>query len=144
VTSRPPNASCALVSRSWSPSARPGTRRRCWPRFSTNGSSLEEAARFAEIAGAEAAEDNIAAQVVLRGVRAKLERSADLAREAVALADRTDATNLRADALLNLFETLQLVDAQEEASDALRRAIALYDEKGNLVASSRALRATAA
>jgi hypothetical protein len=82
--------------------------------------------------------------VVLRGVRAKLERSADLAREAVALADRTDATNLRADALLNLFETLQLVDAQEEASDALRRAIALYDEKGNLVASSRALRATAA
>jgi class 3 adenylate cyclase len=106
--------------------------------------SLEEAARFAEIAGAEAAEDNIAAQVVLRGVRAKLERSADLAREAVALADRTDATNLRADALLNLFETLQLVDAQEEASDALRRAIALYDEKGNLVASSRALRATAA
>ncbi len=100
--------------------------------------SLEEAARFATVAEAHAAEDNIAAQVVWRCVRAKLERNADLAREAVALSDRTDALNLRADALVNLGETLRLADVPEEASEALRRAVQLYEQKGNVVASSRA------
>jgi hypothetical protein len=99
---------------------------------------VAESGRLAEIAEAQAAEDNIAAQVVWRGVRAKLERNADPAREAVELANRTDALNLRADALVNLAEALQLADAPEEASAALRGALALYEQKGNVVASSRA------
>jgi tetratricopeptide (TPR) repeat protein len=100
--------------------------------------ALEESERFAATAEAQAAEDNIAAQVVWRGVRAKLRSSPELAGEAVALADRTDALNLRADALVNLAETLQLANAHDEASAALRRAVELYEQKGNLVASSRA------
>jgi tetratricopeptide (TPR) repeat protein len=97
---------------------------------------LEEAERFAVIAEAAAAEDNIAAQVVWRGVRARLEGFPDLARDAVELADRTDALNLRADALVNLAATLN-DDDPEESADALRRAIELYDQKGNVVASGR-------
>jgi class 3 adenylate cyclase/tetratricopeptide (TPR) repeat protein len=99
---------------------------------------VAESGRLAEIAQAQAAEDNIAAQVVWRGVRAKLERNAEPAREAVELANRTDALNLRADALVNLAEALQLAAAPEEASAALRGALALYEQKGNVVASSRA------
>jgi class 3 adenylate cyclase/tetratricopeptide (TPR) repeat protein len=100
---------------------------------------VEEAERFAGMAELEAAQDNIAAQVILRGVRAKLERAPELARQAIALADRTDNTNLRADALVNLSEVLD----STEASAALRRAIELYDSKGNIVSSTRALRAAA-
>ena len=98
---------------------------------------LEEAERFTSIAEAEAAEDNIAAQVVWRGIRAKLEQSADLAHAAVALADRTDALNLRADAQVNLAETLQLKGDLDEAAHAVHRALELYEQKGNVVASGR-------
>ena len=99
---------------------------------------LDEADRFAAIAGAEAAEDNIAAQVVWRGVRARLEPSPQLAREAVTLADRTDAPNLRADALVILAEVLRMVDEHDESADAMHRAMELYEQKGNIVASRRA------
>jgi class 3 adenylate cyclase/tetratricopeptide (TPR) repeat protein len=99
--------------------------------------SFEESERFAAIAQIEAAEDNIAAQVVWRGVRARLERAPSLAHEAVVLADRTDALNLRADALVNLAEALRLVGDLDKSSEALQRAVDLYEQKGNLVAKSR-------
>ncbi len=98
---------------------------------------LEEADHFAARAEAEAAADNIAPQVVWRGVRAKLEQSVAIAREAVTLADRTDQLNLRADAQLNLAETLQLTGDSSEASRALQRALELCEQKGNVVAAAR-------
>ncbi len=98
----------------------------------------EEADALVAITEAEAAADNIAAQVTWRGVRAKLSRVAELAREGVAIADRTDDLNLRAAALANLAEVLRLTDAPDDGAEALRRAVELYEQKGNVVASSRA------
>jgi tetratricopeptide (TPR) repeat protein len=101
---------------------------------------LAESARFVDIAEAQAADDNVwfAAQVIWRGVRAKLQRNEGLAREAARLSERTDSLNLRADALVSLAETLQLAALPDEAAEALRGAIELYERKGNVVAVSRA------
>jgi len=57
-----------------------------------------------------------------------------LAREAVAIAERTDMSNLRADALAELAATLD----GEEAASALARALELYEAKGNPVAAATA------
>jgi predicted ATPase/class 3 adenylate cyclase len=99
---------------------------------------IDEAERLVERAEAEAAEDNIAAQVAWRAVRAKLERSVELAEAAVELAGRTDALNLRGDAELDLAETLRLAGEPEEAARAVQRALELYEQKGNVVAASQA------
>jgi tetratricopeptide (TPR) repeat protein len=99
---------------------------------------VDEAERLVERAEAEAAEDNIAAQVAWRAVRAKLERSVELAEAAVELAGRTDALNLRGDAELDLAETLRLAGEPGEAARAAQRALELYEQKGNVVAAAQA------
>jgi hypothetical protein len=58
--------------------------------------------------------------------------------EAVALAERTDFVNLQADAAVALAEVHRLGARPAESVAALTRAIALYKEKGNVVALSRA------
>jgi tetratricopeptide (TPR) repeat protein len=99
---------------------------------------LEEAERLVARAEADAAEDNIAAQVEWRAVRAKLERSVELAEAAVELAAQTDALNLRGDVELDLAETLRLVGEPDEAARAVQRALELYEQKGNVVAAAHA------
>jgi class 3 adenylate cyclase len=99
---------------------------------------LDEAERFASLAQAQSSDDNIAAQVVWRGVRARLEADPHLAEEAVGIADLTDALNLRADALVNLAESLHLAGEPDQAADALGRALELYERKGNVVGAARA------
>jgi class 3 adenylate cyclase/tetratricopeptide (TPR) repeat protein len=59
-----------------------------------------------------------------------------LAREAVALAEETDMLNAHADALLDLAEVLAL--ASKGARVVLGEALALYEQKGNLVMAERA------
>ena len=100
--------------------------------------AADEAERLVSIAQAEAADDNIAAQVIWRGVKARLDADPRLAEEAVGVADLTDDLNLRADALVNLAESLRLADAPGQATDALQRAVALYEQKGNVVGAARA------
>jgi len=99
---------------------------------------LEEAERLVARAEAEAAEDNIAAQVEWRAVRGKLEGSVELAEAAVELAAQTDALNLRGDAELDLAETLRLAGEPDDAARAAQRAIELYEQKGNVVAAAYA------
>jgi tetratricopeptide (TPR) repeat protein len=102
----------------------------------------DDADRHARTAEEHAPADNVQAQVVWRGVRAKLEaaespeRARALAAEAVSLAEATDATNLLAEALADLAFVLRQTH-DDAALDVTRRAIALYEQKGNVAAAHR-------
>jgi class 3 adenylate cyclase/tetratricopeptide (TPR) repeat protein len=99
--------------------------------------SLYRQARYAEaaectaLAAAKDAEGVVLSQVTWRSVRAKLDRSEELAREALALAERTDATNLIADALVDL------AIVSDDAEELVVRALELYEQKGNAAARAR-------
>ena len=62
------------------------------------------------------------------------------AREAVAIAERTDLLNTQADALLGLAEVLALAGRDDEAGAAARAAAERYERKGNLVSLARVQR----
>jgi DNA-binding SARP family transcriptional activator/predicted ATPase len=70
-----------------------------------------------------------------RGDLAAAER---LAREAVEIAEQTDALNHRAKVWLDLGEVLRAAGQDAEASDAVQRGISLYEQKGNSVGARRA------
>jgi tetratricopeptide (TPR) repeat protein len=98
--------------------------------------------RISEQAGAS---DDMMTQVLWRQVRAKaLARrgedgaAEDLAREAVVLAEPTDALDMRADALVDLAEVLRLVGRKDERKGVLEDALRLYEQKGNVVSAARA------
>jgi Tetratricopeptide repeat len=69
-----------------------------------------------------------------RGGLAEAER---MARQAVALAERTDFLNHRAETLVVLADVLRRRDRPQLASAALADALALYERKGNLVAAQQ-------
>jgi tetratricopeptide (TPR) repeat protein len=94
---------------------------------------------------ATASEDDTWSQVLFRATRAKLlagqgrhDEAADLGDAAVAIAERTDLLDLRGDVLLDLAVVLSSAGAQDEANASVRRALALYELKGNLVSAERA------
>jgi tetratricopeptide (TPR) repeat protein len=102
----------------------------------------EEALAATARSEAAASADDVHAQVAWRCARAKAlaalgsVRDAEaLAREAVELATATDSPVLAADALL----ALATVATADDAGPTLARAVALYEEKGN-VAAARAAR----
>ena len=106
---------------------------------------LAEALRLTELSEETAAADDISAQVQWRGPRAKvlarrgrMKKAEELAREGVALAQQTDFTNLKGDALVDLAEVLRLRGRSDEAASALDEATRLYTEKGNIVSAERA------
>ena len=78
------------------------------------------------------------AAAIGRYVKARLDADPLLAGVAVGGADLTDDLNLRADALVNLAESLRLADAPDQAAEALQRAVQLYEQKGNVVGAARA------
>jgi tetratricopeptide (TPR) repeat protein len=101
-----------------------------------------EAERFVERSQETAAPDDLAAQIAWRTVRAKilvtagrLEDAEALARRAVALAGETDWSNDHAAAWIALGEVLHERGRLEEAGTAIRQALTLYEEKGNVVAA---------
>ena len=70
--------------------------------------------------------------------RGDLTEAEALAREAVALAEPTDALNKRAAVLLSLAEVLRLSGDDREADATVAQGIALYEQKGNLAAVGKA------
>jgi Flp pilus assembly protein TadD len=62
-----------------------------------------------------------------------------LAREAVELARRTDLATTRADSLFDLAEVLDSAGRMVDAAAAIREALELYREKGDVVSADRAL-----
>ena len=108
---------------------------------------LEESDWFTTLSEASAASDDVASQVLWRSARARVlaasstsSEAVPLAREAVALVERTDDVNMHADTLVDLAVVLDAAGEAEEAADVLDHAIGLYMVKGNVVAAEAARR----
>jgi hypothetical protein len=101
-----------------------------------------EAEHLTRVSADSASEDDRITQTMWRGTRAKVlarRRDGDaerLARESVALSLETDCLNMQADALVDLAETLRLLDRGGETAEPLEQAIGLYEQKGNVVSAS--------
>jgi class 3 adenylate cyclase/tetratricopeptide (TPR) repeat protein len=102
----------------------------------------EEAERFTEISEDLDGRANIASQIGWRATRGKVlahrrdfEQAESLAREAVAIAERTDDLAQRGRALLDLAEVLELANRNEEAAQLVETALDLFEQKGNVVAA---------
>jgi DNA-binding SARP family transcriptional activator/tetratricopeptide (TPR) repeat protein len=105
----------------------------------------DEAEEWTRVSETHSGADDIGAQFSWRGVRAKLEArrgnteaGETFAREGVALAERTDALNQHAKALLDLAEVLRTGGRTDEAASAAESALALYERKGNVPDAARA------
>jgi tetratricopeptide (TPR) repeat protein len=110
----------------------------------------DDAEQYASMSDEAGASDDIATQLPVRGVRAKvmarrgqLAEAEEEARAAVEMARPTDALGLRADAFMDLAEVLGLVGRTDEALPALDEAARLFDAKGNLAYLARAQAARA-
>ena len=108
------------------------------------GRDAEAAAILDEVATLSAADD-VDAQVRLRAVRTELlvrsgdvGRAEETAREAVALAEQTDYSELRGQALMALGRVLRGAGRPGEAAEAVERARRLYEDKGNRVLADAA------
>ncbi|HEX5949272.1 MAG TPA: adenylate/guanylate cyclase domain-containing protein [Actinomycetota bacterium] len=106
---------------------------------------FEEAERHAAVSEEAGASDDVATQLLVRGVRAKLaarrgsfEEAEALARSALELAARTEAPNFHGHAWLDLAEVLRLAGRTAEASAALQEAARQFEAKGNVVSAARA------
>ena len=108
------------------------------------GGRLREAEEAVAFSRDVAAEGDVATHIIWRSVHGKLRaRHGDAAagvascREAVALAEGTDDLIARADALADLAEALGVTGDADGERATLRRALALYEQKGSLVAVRR-------
>jgi tetratricopeptide (TPR) repeat protein len=89
--------------------------------------------------------NDIHGQITWRSTRAKvlaqrgeLQAAEELVREAIEFAERSDFLNSHAHALADLAEVLEIAGRGPEAADALREAIALYEQKENALAATTA------
>jgi len=105
----------------------------------------DEADQFSRACEEAAAEEDVFSQVLWRSARAKVlarrgeaEAAEAAAREAVAIAERTDLLNTQADALLDLAEVLAQAGRSDEARAAARDAAERFERKGNLPSLARA------
>jgi tetratricopeptide (TPR) repeat protein len=103
-----------------------------------------EAEKFADISSEVAGAEDIASQVIWRGARARVlasrgdhDHALSLAHEAVDLTRGTDALNTRADVLVDLAEVERAAGQDEGANRTIRRAVRLYERKGNLASVDR-------
>jgi class 3 adenylate cyclase/tetratricopeptide (TPR) repeat protein len=103
---------------------------------------LDEAEELLRVSEEAASPDDVGSQLIWRGSRAKLlarrghATAAALAAEAVSLARSTDLVNVQADTLVDLAETLELLEQPDAARPAFEEALALYRAKGNLVSAA--------
>jgi class 3 adenylate cyclase/tetratricopeptide (TPR) repeat protein len=105
---------------------------------------LDEAQRFYEVSREAAVGEDLSAQVVSRGVRAKIlarqgraDEAEALAREAVELVAQTDFLTYHGDALLDLAEVMRLRGQPEQEAAAMQTALELYELKGNIISAER-------
>jgi tetratricopeptide (TPR) repeat protein len=105
----------------------------------------DEAEEWAGLARKHSGSEDRDAESTWRGVEARLAaRRGDfdvadrLALEAVAIAEQTDALNHRAKLLLDRAEVSRLAGREAEAADAVKRAVAQYELKGNIAAAAQA------
>jgi class 3 adenylate cyclase len=104
----------------------------------------DEAELLTRVSDDTASDDDRITHAMWRGTRAKvLARRNDsdaerFARESVELSLETDCLNMQADALVDLAETLSLLDRPGEAANILEDAIGRYETKGNLVSARAA------
>jgi ATP/maltotriose-dependent transcriptional regulator MalT len=104
-----------------------------------------EALAFSRTAEEAAAPDDIDSQALWRSVRAPIiarlgdtHEAESLARSAVELSQRSDASQLQADCLSELASVLSLAGRKNEARSTIGEAIAIYKAKGDLVSTARA------
>jgi len=104
----------------------------------------DDAERFIRRCRDAAAESQLDTQIkwrALQGVvlarRGEFEEATRLAREAVALAERSEQVDSQAEALGDLADVLHRAGAVQEAVRHAERALALYEGKGNLVSAAR-------
>jgi class 3 adenylate cyclase/tetratricopeptide (TPR) repeat protein len=104
-----------------------------------------EADRWTELVDQTALADDVLGRVAWGAARAKalaratrLDEAERLAREVVAVARETDALNMRAQASLALAQVLRQAGIDADATPAAGDALALYEQKGNLVGAAQA------
>ena len=78
-------------------------------------------------------------QALVDSSRGHHTRAARLAREAVAVTERTDSLNMQGDALCDLAEVLHAAGLGEQAETALTRALERYERKQNLAQAAHVL-----
>ena len=107
---------------------------------------LTEAEEMTQVCERAASRDDLATQVLWRGARAlvfartgRQDEAEALALEGVRLAGQTDMVTFHADALLDLAEVLRLAGRFAEAIGVLDEAVALYEQKGNIVSAGNAM-----
>jgi tetratricopeptide (TPR) repeat protein len=105
---------------------------------------LDEAEEQTVLSERIASRDDVASQTTWRGVRARVlarrgefELAQQLAREAVAIADRTDFLVWRGEALLDLAEVHRLAGDSASFVRAATDALRLFEAKGHLVLSEQ-------
>jgi class 3 adenylate cyclase/tetratricopeptide (TPR) repeat protein len=110
----------------------------------------DEADHWVEVGRETAAEDDLEAQADWRSIRAKLlarrgrfAEAEALAREGLELAQRADEIDHIGDAWADLHEVLRMAGRDQEAAEAAREGIAVYERKGNIAAASNLRRALA-
>jgi class 3 adenylate cyclase/tetratricopeptide (TPR) repeat protein len=106
----------------------------------------EEAWELTQIAQATGALDDVATQVSWRSVRAKIlaargqaDAAVSLAAEAVDQVGRAEGFIFTPDALVDQAEVLVTTGRGAEALPGLRRALSLYQSKGNVVSTGKTL-----
>ena len=103
----------------------------------------DEALEYADLAAGWAVDDDVTSQVIALAIRARvLAGRGDLgcaetaAKDAVERSQASDDLWLRGVALIALAVVLERADRAEQAADALREALALYERKGNVVSAA--------
>jgi DNA-binding SARP family transcriptional activator len=107
--------------------------------------ALGEAEQWACVARRHTNEGDVGAQFSWRAILAKIraqqgaiDEAELMAREAVALTERTDAINQRGYVLLSLAEVLRIAGKTEAAATCAESAADLFTRKGNVVSAARA------
>ena len=105
---------------------------------------LDEAEEFARKGAELGGSDDATTQILAAGVQARvlahrgeLLDAEQLAREAIELADETEALLLQADARGVLAEVLELAGRREDAAEVLKNALERYERKGAVVPADR-------